>query len=174
MVLYTAHAPQGAAPTGRDAADKVVFIKDGFAFGGFIFTFFWLFLHRVWLAAIVVLALTMAISTIGQILPEYATEAWLVGLLLSLMVGLEGNEWRRRALERKGYTLIGVASGRDQAECERRILEDWIEGAPARPGRFVATPTATSSIPVPREGASRPAARKGYGGIVGMFPERGR
>src|SRR4051794_11415266 len=54
MPVYTVHAPArqnlGGGPTSIAAADKFVFVRDGFHVWAFVFGPLWLLFHRLWLA----------------------------------------------------------------------------------------------------------------------------
>lgn len=158
MVVYTAHAPAGTAPQGVRDGDKVVFVKDGFAWGALVFSFLWLFWHRCWIAGLAVMALTVAMSVLAELYPHYGDALGTVGLLFSILVGFEANGWWRWSLSRKGQALLGVVAGADLAECERRFFDNWT----ARP----------VAAPAPRPAA--PARMSVSPGVVGVFPERGR
>lgn len=158
MAFYSAYAPPGAMAHNEHDAERVAFVRDGFAWGAFVFGFIWLFLNRCWLAGTVVLAATVVLSAAGELAPRFADACAIVGLLLAAFVGLEANGWRAASLERRGYRLVGVASGDGRADCERRIFEQWLaDPAAARSG------AAVKVVP--------PAPRHG---VVGVFPERAR
>ena len=161
MVVYTAHVPAGTASRSDRDADKVVFVKDGFAWSALIFSFLWLLFNRCWIAALAVLAVSVGLSAVGEFYPRLTDAVGMVGFLFSLLVALEANNWRRWSLSRKGYQELGPVTGSNRAECERRFFENWISGS-----------AAVTAAPVPRP--SVPAKMSVTPGIVGMFPERGR
>ena len=61
MRVYTVHAP---VASGADlaAADKFVFVRDGFHFWAAVATVIWLLWHRLWLVLIGWIALMVAIQ----------------------------------------------------------------------------------------------------------------
>jgi Protein of unknown function (DUF2628) len=155
MTIYTVHLPSDAT-TPEGVAEKAVFVKEGFAFPGFIFTALWLLTKQLWLYAlgyVVVLGLTgLAFATFGWPMIVLG----LVQGLLAFLIGLEGHEWHRRKLSRRGYTHAGTISGPSLEECERRFFKDWIAAQPAVPA--IPRPTA-----VPLTGAATPS-------VLGVFP----
>jgi hypothetical protein len=80
----------------------------------------------------------------------------LVQALLGLLIGLEGNEWQRRKLARKGWTQSAVVSGVSLEECERRFFAGWLATKPA-----MAPP-----LPMMSE-AAQPAPAT----VLGLFPQ---
>src|ERR1700724_2364046 len=59
MPVYTVHAPQGADTAVRDGTDRFVFVRDGFFVWAFIFGPVWLLWHRLWLALLGYVAVTV-------------------------------------------------------------------------------------------------------------------
>ena len=125
MANYTVHLPPGVR-TADEVASEALFIKDGFAYGGFVFTGLWLLSKRLWLFALgygLLLALiVMAFRWFGVPFGAFA----LVQALLGLLIGVEGNEWQRRKLARKGWQQSAVVSGPTLDECERRFFASWL------------------------------------------------
>ena len=60
MPVYTVHAPV-ANGAGLAAADKFTFVRDGFHFWASVASVIWLAWHRLWLALIGWIALTIAV-----------------------------------------------------------------------------------------------------------------
>jgi hypothetical protein len=161
MTIYTVHIPP-EADTPESVAEKAVFVKEGFATAGFLFTGFWLLAQRLWLHALgyfVLFGLVVAAFWwLG--LPRLAFGG--VTALLALLVGLEGHEWMRRRYARKGWKQAGTVSGPSLDECERRFFQDWLAGRPAAPAQSAGPAAPWPSAPAPA-------------GVLGVFPEaRGR
>ena len=108
MLTYTAHRQADAIlPDQVDDGRDLVFIKDGFSWPGFLIPFFWLIWHRLWLPLAVYLAAVALLALAGHVvfsLPDGLMTC--LGLLLNLFVGLEGNNFRRRALAKRGFEEI--------------------------------------------------------------------
>jgi Protein of unknown function (DUF2628) len=153
MAIYTVHIPPDAV-TPEQVAEKAVFVKDGFALPGFIFTGLWLLLQKLWLQALayfILFGLVVAgFFYLG--LPRIAFGG--VTALLALLIGLEGQEWIRGRYAHKGWIHAGTVSGPSLDECERRFFQDWLAGRGAAVAR---PPAASAGIP--------PAA-----GVLGIFP----
>lgn len=106
------------APDGADARhDKTRVIRDGFTFLGFFFPWLWLLAHRLWLHAIA----AFLAQAIGGVLMD-RSGLWPAGFALSLaaslIVSLEGQNFRIRSLAAKGWTedAVVTANSADEAE----------------------------------------------------------
>jgi hypothetical protein len=85
-------------------------VKDGFSWPGFFFKSGWAFFKGLPGRALIFLAVTVLVwvpDIIAGIDPSPIMSE-LTELSLSLWIGREGNEWRRKALARKGYRWIGT------------------------------------------------------------------
>lgn len=102
------------APADRDAA---VYVRDGFHLWAFLFPPVWLAWHRLWIEALVALAVMAALGTLGGV-AGFGDAAPALSLLVSLYVGLEAPALQIAALRRRGWRDAGVvdAYNRDDAE----------------------------------------------------------
>jgi hypothetical protein len=103
---------------GTDAAALVRahFIKDGFAWGGFVFGWLWLAYHRLWLATAIYLAFEVLVLVLVR--PHVEPPVLLVlDALARLFVGLEGNRLREAKGARRA-ALTDVIEARDRPEAE--------------------------------------------------------
>jgi uncharacterized protein DUF2628 len=119
MAIYVVMEPPGRG----ERADMTAFVRDGFAWLGFLAPPLWLAWHRLWIEA----ALTFVVMAILSMLGEKLGLAWagsLLSLLVSLYIGLEGQALRIAALRRRGWHEKGViaADRLDDAET-RHVLE---------------------------------------------------
>ncbi|MGL4637578.1 MAG: DUF2628 domain-containing protein [Beijerinckiaceae bacterium] len=156
MAIYTVHIPSDAT-TAEGVAEKAVFVKEGFSFPGFIFTALWLLTKQLWLYAL------GYVLIIGLLIGAFMFFGWPMGVfgfvqaLLAFLIGIEGHEWLRRKLTRRGFTHAGTVSGPSLEECERRFFKDWIAGQEVVP--VAASRPATVSAAVP----AAPS-------VLGVFP----
>jgi hypothetical protein len=157
MTIYTVHLPPDAVEP-HEVAERAVFVKEGFAVLGFIFTGLWLLAQRLWLHALAYFAVLGLLSALFWQFGLPSGGSAVISLLLSILIGIEGNEAIRRRYERRGWTHAGTVSGPSLEECERRFFADWT--ADARTPR-----PAPPLAPLP--GASPPAAGSG---VLGVFP----
>jgi hypothetical protein len=92
----------------------------------------------------------------------------LIGVLIALLVGIEGATLRRFKLARRGWKNIGVVSGDNLEDAERRFFDAWLRrtsGARPEPSASPPGPPPAPPSPTPR---TSPAPD-----IIGLFPEPG-
>jgi hypothetical protein len=165
MVTYTLHVPAGARPGDPDALERAELVKDGFAWGAFVFTFFWFFVQRLWLAGLGVLIGLIAFAAVLEVLDVHPLAGFVAQLLLNLLIGLEANSLKRWTYARRSRPAVAIvtASGRDEAE--EKAFAQWL--ADPGPSRPVLT---ASARPMAPGAASYPGPEP----VIGMFPDAER
>lgn len=165
MKTYTLHVPVDSTPGDPQALDRALLVKDGFSWGAFIFSFFWFFAHRLWIAGLMVLVAAFSLGLLLQWLRVGEGGMFLAAFLLALLVGIEANSLRRWTLTRRGRPEVDVVAARDREEAETKTFARWLGETSARsPDRAA-----------PRPG-SRPSFYARSEPVIGLFPEaeRGR
>ena len=132
MAIYTVHVEAGDT-----SAANARFIREGFSWSALIFGPLWLLAHRLWLAFLVcclVLILT----------------------LISVYIALEGNQLRRKNMERRGWPMVDIVSAAHSEAAEALFYNRW----PAQTGL---------------KSAAKPPQPVQYSGteILGLFPQKG-
>ncbi|MDX6807520.1 DUF2628 domain-containing protein [Terrihabitans rhizophilus] len=117
MRIWTVHEP-ASATTAIERAEKLVLIKDGFSWLAFFFSPLWMLYHRLWLGTLLYVLISAATIAAGLLLPLGSGSEFLLGFVPMLYAGFEGNDLRRRKLERRGYTQIGAVAARSGMEAE--------------------------------------------------------
>ena len=80
-------------------------VKIGWSWPAFFFTWIWAFLKRLWLVGVIVLLAGLALSSLPEI--------WLVGeLIISIVMGVKGNELRVTRLRDSGYEQVASVAAR--------------------------------------------------------------
>jgi hypothetical protein len=160
MSVYTVHEP----PQGRDEAIadplRFRFVRDGFHFWAFVFGPVWMLFHRLWLVFILYVVFSAALHTGFWFAGASVGTKFFVGLLVSLLIGLEAPTLRRWTLRRRGWATIGVVAADDSEAAERRFFDAWAKRRPRSPRE----PLAASSFHAPL--VQQPA-------VLGLFPEPG-
>jgi len=135
MQAYTVYEAPDHAGDRIDRGENLVFVKDGFSWGAFLFAPIWMLIHRLWWPLLGYIVVVVALQLLG--LAVGRDQAWmpLLALGINLVVGFEANSLRRWTLERKGWSMIGATTGRTLAECERAFFDNWL---PAQP--MISTP----------------------------------
>jgi hypothetical protein len=165
MSVYSVHEPPLRAAEALADPARFAFVRDGFYWWAFVLTPFWMLRHRLWLVAAIYLVVTLGLETAMHILGASAFAVALVGILISLLVGLEAGTLRRFTLGRRRWRNLGIVSGDDLEDAERRFFAAWVRDAPAR--------SATPSAPMPPAAPSPTSRPPEASGVVGLFPEPG-
>ncbi len=169
MAVYTVHQPPlGKAENTPDPA-RFTFVRDGFYVWGFLLSVFWMLRHRLWLIAVLFVAVSVLIN-IGLRYAGVASELrMLIFFATAFLVGLEGATLRRWTLKRRGWTNVGVVVADNPDDAERRFFVNWQAGK--RPNA-APPPAHTQSVvrgPVTlAPGALYPRRESG---VLGSFPE---
>jgi hypothetical protein len=171
MSVYTVHEPPLRAADALADPERFVFVRDGFYAWAFLLTPLWMLWHRLWLVFVGYVVLSAVLDSALRLAGASALAITLVGLLISILVGLEAATLQRLALRRRGWRNVGVVSGDDVEDAERRFFDAWVRQAPARSGPPSATtppaPAATFTPPFTAAPASDAT------GVIGLFPEPG-
>ena len=172
MAAFTVHQPPpGKTGTAPDPT-RFVFVRDGFYLWGFLLSVLWMWWHRLWLASVLFIALSvlmevgLRVAGVGEDLRTFAF------LLLCFLVGLEGGSLRRWTLARRGWTNVGVTVAEDQDEAERRFFVNWQNRQAAQaPARAENRKTESNlTMQQPHTGQSF-AGQKFGGDVIGSFPQ---
>ncbi len=119
MASYVVMEPPGRS----EKVDTTTFVRDGFAWLGFLVPPLWLAWHRLWVEAGLTLVVMGFLSVLGERL-GLGLAGSLLSLLVSFYVGLEGQGLRIASLRRRGWHEWGVVdAGRLDAADMRYALE---------------------------------------------------
>lgn len=158
MPVYTVHG-RIDMPADR-AADRFVFVRDGFYVWAFLLTPLWLLWRRLWLAFAGWLVLIVAVEAMIYAFGVGREAALAADVLIALMMGLEAGSLWRWKLSRGDWRQAGIVVAATMEEAERRFFASW-KG-------FDGPSTGAGSPPPVR--APQPASGSG---IIGLFPEPG-
>jgi hypothetical protein len=168
MSVYTVHEPPLRAGAAALAAERYMFVRDGFSFWAFLLTPLWLLWRRMWLVLVCYLVISTGIAILVSVLGGSSFTVGLVGLVISLLIGLEAGTLRRFTLNRRGWKNVGVVSGEDLEDAEWRFFDAWVRQVASRPGvPPAAVPTISGAAAAPKP--SMPHAPD----VIGLFPEPG-
>lgn len=127
MAVYTAHRR-----TGDGVEEDTLLIEEGFCWPAFLFTVLWALWHRLWLVALVILALGVGMDMVLSALGAGGAARAVLSLATMALIGYSANDLRRHALARRGHRALGPVSGRNREAAERRLFERLMH-APASP-----------------------------------------
>ncbi len=103
--------------------DGVEFVPEGFNLWAFLFGAFWAFYQRLWIAGGVIVALqAVAIHFVQSGLFSEGGSS-MIQVLLSLALGLFGNDLIRRRLERRGFIFTDVVIAENETKATQRFLD---------------------------------------------------
>jgi Protein of unknown function (DUF2628) len=165
MSVYTVYQPPLSAADNSPVTDRFVFVRDGFSWWAFLLTPLWMLRHRLWLVLTVYVLVLAGIDAALHVLGASTFSIMLVSALVSLFVGLEAGTLRRFTLSGRGWRNVGVVSGHDAEEAERRFFDAWVRRTAAQRAAPPETPA-----PSPEPTGSFSAERSG---VIGLFPEPG-
>ena len=173
MPVFTVHAP---VDSGADlaATDKFTFVRDGFHFWAMVASVLWLVWHRLWLALIGWIVVTVAVGFGLAALGASAGTVLFAYLLIAVLMGLEAASLQRWTLSRRKWRQLDIVVADDEEAAERRFFDRWTarqrgltndqwavdRGAPP-PTRNIPGQPFSKAPPMPQ------------GGIIGLFPEPG-
>ena len=167
MSVYTVH--QAPVRThAASAAERFVFVRDSFSWWAFLLAPLWMLRHRMWLALLGYVVVSGAIEVALVKFGASRTAIAFVGLLISLLVGLEASTLRRFALRRRGWSNVGIVSGDKLEDAERRFFDGWLRdrsSGTSTSDSMTASSPSGAPIGVPRL-AQTPS-------VIGLFPEPG-
>lgn len=118
--IHTAHNEQG---------DDIHVVRESAGAWAFWVPSLWLARHRLWFACAASLCVTFLWA--GLLSTPYAAGAWVLGLVHSLYVWLEGSQLRRAKLARKGWIAAGVVEAPDEETALARALLRDLAARPA-------------------------------------------
>src|ERR1700680_32245 len=166
MSVYTVHEPPRRAGTAAADVERFAFVRDGFSWWAFLFAPLWMLRHRMWLGLIGYVVIAGAIEIPVKLSGAPGFAASVIGLLLGLLVGLEAGTLRRFTLNRRGWKNLGVVSGDDLEDAERRFFDVWL--------RRTNTPSSGPQAAMPGSASAAPTRRGPLGSdVIGLFPEPG-
>jgi len=173
MPVYTVHAPVNSGAD-LSAADKFTFVRDGFHFWAAVLSPVWLVWHRLWLALIGWIAVTVAVEFGLMALGAGRGAIFAADVLIAILMGLEAATLQRWTLSRRNWRQVDIVVADNKESAERRFFDRWTtrqrglandqsavdRGAPP-PTRNILGQPFSKPPPVPQ------------GGIIGLFPEPG-
>ena len=172
MPVYTVHAPvKGGADLA--ATDRFLFVRDGFHFWAAVASLPWLVWHRLWLALIGWIALTVALAFGLRALGAGGGTILFANFLVAVLMGFEAASLRRWTFSRRKWRQLDIVVADDEESAERRFFDRWTERQ-----RFVNDPLSIErggpppTRDIPGQPFSKPPPMP-QGAIIGLFPEPG-
>ena len=173
MPVYTVHAPVTSSAD-IAAADRFVFVRDGFHFWAALLGVVWLAWHRLWLALLGWIVLMTAIDFGMARLGVDSGTILFADLLLALLLGFEAASLERWTLSGRKWRQLDIVVADDEEAAERRFFDRWTARQRALSNDQLAvdrgSPPPTRDIP--GQPFSKPPPSP-HSDIIGLFPEPG-
>ena len=165
MSVYPVHEPPLRAAEALPDPERIVFVRDGFYFWAFLLPPLWMLRYGMWLVFLIYVVIAVGVENVMHYAGVGSAGLTLAELLISLLVGIEASTLRRFTLAWRGWKNIGIVSGHDIEDAERRFFNTWVGAALGKrvelPPTFQTPPVA----PVPRVPQTPD--------VIGLFPEPG-
>jgi hypothetical protein len=144
-------------------ADRIIFLRERFSLGAFLFGPLWMIWKRQWIVLIIYLVVVGFIEYGLQVVGMgWLVLAFVFGLI-QLLIGLEATTLLRWTRVRHGWRDCGVVIADDLEMAERRFFENRTALRPATGPIPMSTPAQLSAAQV------EPSSPD----IIGLFPEPG-
>ena len=165
MSIYTVHPPPLRVADAFPDPERFAFVRDGFSFPAFLLAALWMLWHQMWLVLLLYVAVALGAETALYYAGVPAAIIVAVGLIASLLLGIEAATLRRFTLARQGWKDVGIVSGHDRQDAEQRFFEAWVRAAAGKRAKPAVPAAHQVSSPVPR----RPQSPE----VIGLFPNPG-
>jgi hypothetical protein len=172
MPVYTVHAPVISNANGR-VTDRFAFVRDGFHCWAALLSPVWLLWHRLWLALIGWIILTLALDVGMASLGAGRTAIFVANVLVALLMGFEAASLERWTLSRRNWRQLDIVVADDEEQAERRFFDRWTAKQRALNDQSAVdrgAPPPTRDIPGQPFSKPPPAP---HSDIIGLFPEPG-
>jgi hypothetical protein len=168
MSVYTVHEPPRRAADDPPDWERFAFVRDGFSMWAFLLAPLWMLRHRMWLVLVGYVVVSAGLETLVKALGASGFTVTVTGLLIALLVGLEAGTLRRFTLSRRRWKNVGVVSGDDLEDAERRFFDAWVRKTAAQ------SPAPSASAPPAAGAPAAPSPRLPHAqSVIGLFPEPG-
>ena len=163
MSVFTVFEPPRRSAGAVADPERFVFVRDGFYFWAFLTTWLWMLWHRMWIVLVIYIVAVMGVEAALHYSGVSTAGVVLAALGISLLIGMEASSLRRCSLARRRWTNVGVVSGEDLEDAERRFFDSWVR---ADSGKRNPPPSARPAAYAPASLPSSPVPD-----IVGLFPD---
>lgn len=125
LKLYTVHTK----PSSDITREKPIFLREGFNWMAFLFTFLWAFYQRLWRFGLAVFVANLLVVTAVKY--GYITDitGGIVQFGLQVIVGFSANDVLRKKMQKQGYVFQDITSGDSLLRAEQRYFDRLVAQA---------------------------------------------
>ena len=111
--------------------EDISLIKNGFGFGAFFFSLFWLLSHTMWRGVIIFLLLEVFIIKLFNADIFGFIEFFVLQVGFFTILGVNAKNWLSRNLQKyKGYEKIGYVLAQNEEEARLKSMKSWHRNSP--------------------------------------------
>lgn len=99
------------------------FVREGFNWAAFLFTWLWALACGLWIVAAILFAGDLAIALLFELIDLDTRSQFWATIGWHLVVGFAAEDLRRWTLHLRGYALAEIVAGESLAAAERRFFE---------------------------------------------------
>lgn len=115
--IYSIHLPPPYSARGAEPEA----VKEGFCFVAFLLNVIWALANRLWVQAAILFGLMAVLSGIGALIGLNVLGQAILILAVMAWAGMEGNDWHRAALNRRGWREAGIIAAESEDAALRRF-----------------------------------------------------
>lgn len=102
---------------------SAVLLPEGFSWGALVFGPIWFLWHGLWMSALLLLLVQMALSGAMDFFGVPLAVAWMPSACVSVLVGFNARDWWRLMLDRQDFTFVGVVMSTSLEKAEWTLME---------------------------------------------------
>ena len=102
---------------------SAVLLPEGFSWGALVFGPIWFLWHGLWMSALLLLLVQMALSGAMDFFGVPLAVAWMPSACVSVLVGFNARDWWRLMLDRQDFAFVGVVMSTSLEKAEWTLME---------------------------------------------------
>ncbi len=123
MKLYNSYLKKNK----KGDIEDLIFVKSGFSFWAFIFTFLWFIYHKMAKVSIIVIAVSIGLTYLSNFYLPSNLDSLITSVGISIIVAINANYLYSRHLLGKGYEFAGCTFGTNINAAKLRFVEGFID-----------------------------------------------
>lgn len=123
MKLYNSYIKENK----KGEIEDLIFVKSGFSFWAFFFSFLWFLYHKMFKATVTAFFLYIFLGWLITLYNPNDLDASIISISVSIIIAINANFWYAQYLEKKGYKFAGCVFGNSFRAAKLRFVEGFIE-----------------------------------------------